>query len=66
MESLELKVFVWIKTHAHRNQKHLFCLVVLGGDEPVQNEDDGEDEIEVEGGKGYNVFYFVWVKLVAN
>ena len=53
MESLELKVFVWIKTHAHRNQKHLFCLVVFGGNEPVQDEDDGEDEIEVEGGEGY-------------
>ena len=41
-------------------------MVVRGGNEPVQGEDDGEDEIEVEGGEGYNVFYFVCFKLVAN
>lgn len=42
----------WFPIHveqiAHKNQKHLPRLVVLGRDKPIQAEDEGEDEPEVE------------------
>jgi len=34
---------------AHKNQKHLPRLVVLGRDEPVQPKDEREDEPKVKG-----------------
>ena len=38
---------VHIEQIAHKNQKHLPSLVVLGRDEPIQTEDEGEEEPEV-------------------
>lgn len=66
VEDLELKVFVWIKTSAHKNQKHFPRLVVLGWNEPVQDEDDGENEPKVEGVEGHGDVSYICVGVVGN
>lgn len=41
------KFIIWFKTYAYKSHKHLSRLVVLGWNESVQDENDGEAEKEV-------------------